>query len=312
MQAALIPGSLKRVAGIAGTALCIIAVALLVWRGIALRDSLGEQLQRIAPATFAFALALYVVGSLLLATGWVLLVRLASAATPRAAPLFVGHLRAQLAKYLPGNVFHLAWRHLAARREGVGHRALALALLLESILLIAAAAALGFGVASDPRVGALAPWARHLVWSAPVVAVLAWIGIGVLGRRGGFAQLVPARTAPFYFGVLGLDLVFLVLAALALRVLCDQPTALPLAAWCGWLALAWALGYATPGAPGGIGLREAVLVLGLAPVLGDAGALALALAYRLLTLVADAVLALAGFAMLRGASGLDPTAAPRT
>jgi hypothetical protein len=307
VQAALTRARLKRVAGIAGAVLCIVAVALLVRRGIALGDSLGEQLQRIPAATFALALGLYVGGGLLLAAGWVLLVRLASAAGPRAAPLFVGHLRAQLAKYLPGNVFHLAYRHIAARREGVGHRALALALVLESVLVIAAGAILGLGVASDPRLDALAPWARQLVWVAPVLALLAWVGVGVVGRRGGFAQLAPARTAPLFFAVLALDLAFFVLAALALRMLCEQPSALPFAAWCGWLALAWALGYVTPGAPAGIGLREAVLALGLAPVLGEAGALALALAYRLLTLVADAVLALAGFAMLRGSIARSPT-----
>ena len=310
MQAALTRAPLKRVAGIAGAVLCIVAVALLVRRGIALGDSLGEPLQRLSTVTFALALGLYVGAGLLLGAGWVLLVRLSSAAAPRAAPLFVGHLRAQLAKYLPGNVFHLAYRHIAARREGVGHRALALALVLESVLVIAAGAILGLGVVSDPRLDALAPWARQLVWAAPVLALLAWVGVGAVGRRGGFAQLAPARTAPPFFAVLVLDLAFFVLAALALRMLSEQPSALPFAAWCGWLALAWALGYVTPGAPAGIGLREAVLALGLAPVLGEAGALALALVYRLLTLVADAVLALAGFAMLRGSSARDTTETP--
>jgi uncharacterized membrane protein YbhN (UPF0104 family) len=44
-------------------------------------------------------------------------------------------------------------------------------------------------------------------------------------------------------------------------------------------------------------LREAVLVLGLRNVLGEADALAVALAYRLLTLIADGVLATIGFAI---------------
>jgi uncharacterized membrane protein YbhN (UPF0104 family) len=77
---------------------------------------------------------------------------------------------------------------------------------------------------------------------------------------------------------------------------------LPFAAWCGWLALAWVVGYVTPGAPGGLGLREAVLVLGLSPVVGDAEAMAVALAYRLVTIVADALLAGGGF-LLRHEAG---------
>ena len=305
MQAALSRIPFKRLVGIAGAVLCVVAVVMLVRRGIALGDSLGEQMRHLSPVAFGWALGIYVAGSALLAIGWLLLVRMTSAAAPRALPLLVGHLRAQLAKYLPGNVFHLAWRHLAARREGVGHRELALALMMESILILAAGGILAFGVVSDPRLNATAPWATRLVWGAPILAVLAWVGVSIAGHRG-IAQLAPARTAPFYLSILVLDLAFFVLAASALRALCQQPDVLPFWAWCGWLALAWVLGYVTPGAPAGIGLREAVLVLGFAPVLGESGALALALAYRLLTLVADAVLALVGFAMLRDSSARNP------
>lgn len=290
---------LERAAHVAGAVLCVVALALLVRRGLALGGSLGDQLQRIPLWAFALAVASYVGGALLLAFGWITLVRLASAAPVRHSPLLVGHLLAQLGKYLPGNVFHYAWRHLSAHREGVGHRALALAVALESVLLIASAAILALGVVSDPRIDTLAPWARQLAWAAPLLAVAAWIGIGVVGRRGGHERLAPARTAGPLVAVFVIDLGFFALAALAMGLLCAQPDALPMAAWCGWLALAWAVGYVTPGAPAGLGLREAVLALGLAPVLGEAQALALALAYRLVTVIADAVLALAGFVMLR-------------
>src|SRR5687768_12327760 len=202
------------------------------------------------------------------------------------------------------------WRRCSSRREGAGHRALALALALESILVVACAAILALGVVSDPRVAALAPWARHLAWAAPVLAIAAWLAIGVIGRRGGHERLAPARTAGPLSAVFVLDLVFFMLAALSLRLLCGQPGALPLPAWCGWFALAWALGYVTPGAPAGLGLREAVLAIGLSPVLGEAQAFALALAYRLVTVAADAVLALAGFAMLRGVPARESAQAP--
>lgn len=310
MQAALSRRTLERAAHVGGALLCVVAMVLLIRRGIALGDALGDELQRIPIAAFALSSGVYLAGALLLALGWAMLVRLASAAPVRMAPLFVGHLRAQLAKYLPGNVFHYAWRHLSARREGAGHRALALALALESILVVACAAILALGVVSDPRVAALAPWARHLAWAAPVLAIAAWLAIGVIGRRGGHERLAPARTAGPLSAVFVLDLVFFMLAALSLRLLCGQPGALPLPAWCGWFALAWALGYVTPGAPAGLGLREAVLAIGLSPVLGEAQAFALALAYRLVTVAADAVLALAGFAMLRGVPARESAQAP--
>jgi uncharacterized membrane protein YbhN (UPF0104 family) len=95
--------------------------------------------------------------------------------------------------------------------------------------------------------------------------------------------------------VLAIDFAFFLLAGAAVRVLDSSPDVLPFSAWCGWLSLAWIVGYVTPGAPAGIGLREAVLVLGLSPALGESEALALALLYRLVTTIADGALAAFGF-----------------
>ena len=104
------PGALKRIASIGGTVLCVVAATLLIARCIALGDSVAEQLSRISTGRFAVALLLYLVGSVLLGFAWIVLVRTAAAGLPRALPLLRGHLRAQVAKYLPGNVFH--GRHL--------------------------------------------------------------------------------------------------------------------------------------------------------------------------------------------------------
>ena len=85
--------------------------------------------------------------------------------------------------------------------------------------------------------------------------------------------------------VLAIDFSFFVLATAALRSLGAGAAGLPIASWCGWLALAWLLGYVMPGAPAGVGVRETVLVIGLGPALGEADALVLALAYRFVTVM---------------------------
>lgn len=298
------PAALKRAAGVAGTLLCLLAAGFLLRRGLALGGAVGDAWARIPRGALAVALIVCLGANLLLGVAWSRLVRLVAARPPQARPLFAAHLRAQLAKYLPGNVFHFAYRHVAALRQGVSHGALGSALALESVLLLTAAAILALGVATDPRLVALAPHARGLVWAAPGVAVLAWFGSVALGRRSGLARLAPRRTAAYFAVVLLAYLAFFALSALVLRLLCVTPGALPFGAWCGWLALAWAVGYVTPGAPAGLGLREAVLALGLAPALGDADALAVALAYRLLTVVTDGVLALIGFALPDRAAAL--------
>ena len=288
-------GALKRAATIAGGILCVLAAALLVMRGVALRDSLGERLSQISPTSFAQALGLYIVGSILLAFAWVVLVRIASSGHPRVRPLLRGHLRAQVAKYLPGNIFHFAFRHAAARQEGVAHASLAAALGLEAALLLAAASVIAFGVVADPRLDALVPWARQSVVFVPLLAVVAWLALSFVAPRFGVPAAPISKRAPRLALVLAIDFAFFMLAGAALRALHAQPDALPFGAWCGWLSLAWIVGYVTPGAPAGLGLREAVLALGLAPALGESEALALALLYRLVTTIADAALATLGF-----------------
>jgi len=286
---------LKRLAHVAGGLACVIAAALLVRRGLQLGNALGSELERIPVQAFLLAFLASLFGAFLLGVAWCVLVRLTAGHGLSMRMLLVGHLRAQVAKYLPGNVFHLAFRHVAAHRQGVSHARLGFALVLESVLVLAAAGMLGFGIATDPRLVRLAPSAPCVVWIAPCLALAAWPALSLVARRMHLPQLAARRTAPWFALSLAVYLVSFLASTAALRSLADTPTALPWSAWCGWLALAWAVGYVTPGAPAGLGLREAVLALGLAPVFGEAGALALALAYRLLTVASDGVLALAGF-----------------
>jgi MprA protease rhombosortase-interaction domain-containing protein len=68
------------------------------------------------------------------------------------------------------------------------------------------------------------------------------------------------------------------------------------AAAVGGMGLAWAAGLIFIPAPAGAGVRDAVLVATFAPHIGAAPALAVALASRVLLVVADVLLALAGAA----------------
>jgi hypothetical protein len=294
VQKALTGRSARTWAGVAGAVLCLLAIAFLARRGLALGSRLGDGLAAISPARAAAATVVYGAGGLLLGAAWVALVRLAAGPGPGAARLFRTHLQSQLAKYVPGNVFHFAYRHVAARQEGVGHAPLALALGLESILLMAAASMLALVLAHDPRLLAVAPWAGNVSWVALLLPVLAWIALALVARRWPSTRLSPGRSAPWFAVVLALDLLFFVLAGGALRLLAPDPGGLPFAAWCSWLALAWLVGYVVPGAPGGLGLREFVLVQGLGPTFGEGGAMAIAIGYRLVTLGADAMLAAGG------------------
>jgi hypothetical protein len=71
----------------------------------------------------------------------------------------------------------------------------------------------------------------------------------------------------------------------------------PLGVWLSGFALAWTVGLVVPGAPGGLGVFETVLLLRLHGVVAEAPLLAIALSYRLVVTLADV--------MAAGASVLD-------
>jgi hypothetical protein len=63
-------------------------------------------------------------------------------------------------------------------------------------------------------------------------------------------------------------------------------------------ALAWVVGFVTPGAPGGLGVREGLMLLMLAPVFSAASASVLVIALRIATTLGDVLILITGFLLL--------------
>jgi uncharacterized membrane protein YbhN (UPF0104 family) len=67
----------------------------------------------------------------------------------------------------------------------------------------------------------------------------------------------------------------------------------------GIFAIAWIVGFVTLVSPGGIGVREAVLLAGLAPAYGAGTALGVAVLYRVITSVGDLIAFIVGLIVER-------------
>jgi uncharacterized membrane protein YbhN (UPF0104 family) len=63
-------------------------------------------------------------------------------------------------------------------------------------------------------------------------------------------------------------------------------------------ALAWVVGFMTPGAPGGLGVREGLMLLMLAPTYTPSSASALVIALRIATTLGDVLVFCIGMALL--------------
>ena len=214
----------------------------------------------------------------------------------------------QIQKYVPGNVFHFIVRHLEARRRGESDEPLFWACVGELSGQLVAAGLLAALTLSLAAAG-FAP--------APVLLlVLLLLAITVVGLRvlqdllprlvGILVRLVGSRGRQWYQGIdlkkspLNTPDLLVVLPLYALYIgtlgvvawslsLAVEPSlSLQLLPYViGWTAIAWTAGFVLPGAPGGLGAREAVLTGALYAVTSAETALFVALGLRLCTILSD-------------------------
>jgi hypothetical protein len=203
----------------------------------------------------------------------------------------------QLGKYLPGSVWpvvaqmQLGRAHRIPRARSAAAAALAMLVSLVTALLLAAATlpAAGGAKAAGYR------WAFAVVpilvaGLHPRVANPVLRAVFRLTRR---PEIEPLTAATIGWTALR-SLVGWLLAGLHIWILAVALGAPPLRAFllaAGGYAFAWSVGFVIVFAPAGAGVRELILVAALQPVLDPGKATVVALASRLVTIVADLVAA---------------------
>lgn len=206
-------------------------------------------------------------------------------------------IRANIGKYVPGNVMHFVQRNLFASDMGIGQMQLAMA----SIIEIASYVFVAFAIALITESNELAAvFQSYFFTRMPVLCFfvicgfILFIGLIVFFRKKitfflanyKFHDFVKTLVIVmllqiFILTMLGFVLVLLVLYAQGKTSLHIIETVLST------YILSWVLGYIVPGASGGIGIREMSLLLLLGPILGNSLVLSLSIVHRLITIVGD-------------------------
>jgi uncharacterized membrane protein YbhN (UPF0104 family) len=203
----------------------------------------------------------------------------------------------QLAKYLPGNVAQLMGRYLMGRQAGWSHVGLLISSVFELVSLLCVGAAITvIGLAETGRqigiitIPLLMGLAAGLIGTA---FLLLRFGPGLLVRfQPEFAErLAKCRISALWpvvlfhagFFVIG-GLILLSLSQALLKSGVD-PGSWP--ALLSLFAIAWTAGVITPGSPSGLGVREAVLVLGLSAMMSTGQAALVAGLLRVVTVGGD-------------------------
>ncbi|BCH11102.1 hypothetical protein MesoLj131c_53600 [Mesorhizobium sp. 131-3-5] len=287
-----------------------VSLAALVFVGLAIHRSFGDVQRQFVSPLFLIAIlgcaVAYAVILQLVGIAWyrfLVLVDGASFGLGRALAIFG---RIQVYKYLPSNVMHMVGRFALARNAGASNRALAVAQIGELSITVLAAGALGALLAGPIFQSAYRQYGPHnptLTLGLVAAGLLALaIGMGLFFRFrmadiGGRALVVCAEAFFLYaLFFIGNGLLIVALS----RTLNDTSH---MAELIGIGAVAWLIGFVVPGAPGGLGVREAVLIMGLAAAgLPAPSATAVALGNRLVTVLGDCLVALVELAIRKGKS----------
>ncbi|MEO6967164.1 MAG: lysylphosphatidylglycerol synthase domain-containing protein [Rhodanobacteraceae bacterium] len=220
----------------------------------------------------------------------------------------------QFAKYLPGNIGQYVGRTAMSLSRGIGLRAFGVTVVIEMVSLMGAALVVGIGAGLLSNVGfALARGKDEQIALICAVLVAAIIGL-VLFRT--LAPRILQRFTPQHAHLLEGSLLpprltliraFLFYCAtycmVGIGIIALAHLLLPSQAHDNWLlvasfALAWVVGFVTPGAPAGLGVREGLLLLMLGPIYTPALAGILIIALRLATTLGDAINFVVGLILL--------------
>ena len=281
-----------------GTLIVLASLAFIVERLWANREWLAAwRPDAVTLVAVSMGILFYGFGSVLLSAAWTRLLAWCGQPDARFAACHAVYGRTQLAKYLPGNVFQYVGRQVLGREAGLSQLPMASASIYEILAFLLAAGLLGvlgmglLGISTGNQLSSaklglvlVAAAGALIAFSllAPRAARLAGADLRLGNTKQVLTELLPAFAAYAGFVLLvGLTLAGLVHASFGLSSF-DQ-----LGAVVSGFAVAWVAGFITPGAPGGLGVREAVMLVFLLPIIGESEGLVVTVIFRVMTILGD-------------------------
>jgi len=217
--------------------------------------------------------------------------------------------RSQIGKYLPGNVFHYVGRQFIGKSVGLKHDVVLTVTTCE--ILFQVFASIIIAVAGFPAL-TVNPLHKVIIFVLGG-ATITMIALGPFlmnqlikrfAQASTYVQKVslfsPKSQVRFFFvPLIAYMLSFLMIGGLicvvSSVVYLSECSLNHMLKFGSIYAIAWTLGLVTPGSPGGIGVRDAVLTVQLSPLIGASHALTLALGLRAAAVLGDVLFYLTSF-----------------
>ncbi len=252
-------------------------------------------LEKFEPIWVFYVAVLSIIFSLIyifLANAWKILLELSSLKKLDLQVLSV-YLKTVIFKYIPGNVFHFLGRHSLSKSHNLTHKQIAFAngaeILLQlfsvSIIILLGVVIFGYDLKVTEK--------YQLSSNKLILAFLLLIAISlVVLFKKKYRELLLSKEGVFILLKVWINqTLFLLMSAsiLALVYTLFFDLSFNMNSFINLVfisSIAWLLGFVVPGAPGGIGIRESILLLLLAPALMISKEITLAgaLIYRIITI----------------------------
>lgn len=206
--------------------------------------------------------------------------------------------RAQIAKYLPGNIFSYVARHYLGQKVGFSHRSLAWAAIMESVGLVFSGSCLALlGVVFLKELEGTVSISSLAILIFLLLMFPFFVTKVVFRLKSISKYAIPhKRNSDLLLGLMPINLlysIFFVVLGVILWVFIQavsiQETNPDLILCILIMATAWIIGYVTPGASAGIGVRDALLIICLSPYIGYKESTLVSVSMRLTTIVGDVV-----------------------
>jgi len=195
-------------------------------------------------------------------------------------------LKANIYKYLPGNIFHYAGRHILSKKMGINHKILIKSNIVEILLMLTTSLLISSSI-------------LLLIYDFNIDEYLSIINKNVI--YGGLfiygiilISLSKYKNINFLFyknTIIYYCVFFVGIGFLAYIVLNYE-----MGIQCSFLMMtaiytfAWLVGFVTPGAPGGIGVRESIFVVFSHGLLSISDALVLSMVLRISNIIGEIIL----------------------
>lgn len=209
----------------------------------------------------------------------------------------------QISKYVPGNVFHFATRHVMSLRNGSKNAPLLGATILELIItVIGATTVCLIGYIFNVRYSNLSVDKLLLFWGILISFFFTFIIslpkiIKIFPSAAFFLQDFQKKhknwkdafvsISPVFIYTLSFFMISGIIFYLLTIWVNSNDKEIPISVAISIYSIAYLLGLITPGAPGGVGVRESIIIVLLSGYTGNSQATLIALLSRLITVIGD-------------------------